>query len=224
MRKISNPLGFTVQANPNDGEKGKAGKTFYHVRQVKNTALTSKELCEKIVNSTTITNSDFDGFISALKDYIPEVLNDGHDLHIEGLGTFFLKLRIAKKQDQDGKWFTPKFEHPDDITARNVTVAGIGFKPDKALNDSVTKVQHTFCNVKDASHSAKVSPSRWLKGLQELIEEQGFFTLRDIIYKFHLTHYMADKMLSELVNEEDPKYHRKKVGATWIYKKTGEVI
>lgn len=224
MRKISKPIGFTVQANPNDGEKGKAGKTFYHVRQAKGTALTSKELCAKIVNSTTITDSDYDGFIAALKSFIPDVLNDGHDLHIEGLGTFFLKMRIAKKKDKDGKWYTPKFEKAEDITARNVTVTGIGFKPDKELNESVTKVEHTFCNIKEASHSAKVTRSRWLKGLHELIEEQGFFTLRDIIYKFHVTPYMANKMLTELINEEFPKYHRKKVGATWIYKKTGEAI
>ena len=224
MKKSVNPIGFTVQANPNDGEKGKAGKTFYHVRQVKGTALTNSELREKIVAATTITGSDYDGFIRALKDYIPRVLNDGHDLHIEGLGTFFLKLRIAQKKDADGKRYTPKFERPEDITARNVTIAGIGFKPDKELNESVTKVEHSFCNIKDASHSAKVTRSKWLKGLNELIEEQGFFTLRDIIYKFHLTPYMANKMLVELVSEEYPKFHRKKVGATYIYKKTDESI
>ncbi len=224
MKKTVNPLGFTVQANPNDGEKGKAGKTFFHVRQAKGTALTSSELREKIVNATTFTDGDYEGFMRVLKTFIPQVLNDGHDLHIEGLGTFFLKMRIAKKKDKDGKWYTPKFEKAEDITARNVTVTGIGFKPDKELNESVTKVGHTFYNAKDRSHSAKVSRSQWLKGLHELTEEQGFFTLRDIIYKFHVTPYMANKLLNELINEEYPKYHRKMVGKTYIYKKTGEEI
>ena len=224
MKKTTNPIGFTVQANPANDEQEKTGKKFFHVRQVKGTALTSHELRERISKSTSITNSDYEGFISALQNYIPMVLNDGQDLHIEGLGTFYLKLRIAQKKDKDGNWYTPKFERAEDITARNVCISGIGFTPDKAFNESVTKVEHTFHNVKNASHSAKVTRSRWLKGLQELTEEQGFFTLRDIIYKFHVTPYMANKMLTELVNEEEPKYHRKKVGHTYIYKKTGDSI
>lgn len=224
MSDLKRPIGFTVQANPNDGEKGKAGKSFYHIRQVKRSAMTSDELSEKITQDTTFTHSDYEGLITALKRYIPDTLNDGRDVHIEGLGTFYLKLRIAKKKDDDGKWFTPKFENPDDITARNVCIAGIGFKPDKAFNDSVTKVAHPFYNNKRVSHSAKVTRSRWLKGLNDLIEKQGFFTQRDVRYEFNLTAYMADKMLAELVNEDYPKYHREKVGNAYIYKKTGDRI
>lgn len=216
MSRKEGGIGFYVSENPNPDKKDT--KKYYHVRQAASSAMTSDELKELIVNSTTITEADYEGFVEALKSFIPDVLKSGRSVHIEGIGTFFLKMRIAERRDEDGNLYKPRFERPDDITARDVAVTGVGFRADKQFNERATRVSG-FVRERDMESKGIANREQWLKGLEELTEQQGYFTRQDVRYKFGISKYMAGKLLDDLVSEENPKYRREMIAHGYLYRK-----
>ena len=85
----------------------------YHVRRVSMT-MSNRYLRDHIEENTIINAGLYELMMETLKKEIPEQLLHGRDIHIEGLGTFYLKIE------------------------------GIGFTPDKEFNDVVRKAAVHF--------------------------------------------------------------------------------
>lgn len=200
----------------------KPGETVqtYHVRQVLKTTIRTRQLAEHVSSYEPFSVGVFEMVMSTLKKEIAEQLLSGHDLHLEGIGRFSLRLGTKKQKGEDGRWHAKTYLNPDDLTAREVEVEGITFVPDKEMLKRLTQKPHNFTRVKVA-YKQEVSRSKLLKTLADYCQEHGSFTRTTFQYLFGVSRYRAQQMLDELVSEPFPKYYREKFGVTYVYRKTG---
>jgi hypothetical protein len=159
-----------------------------------------------------------------VRDQIAEYLMQGNTVSIKGLGQFFLQLGVRKEKNADGHMHRKRFTSPDDINGNDVIVEGIGFKCDKEFRSQILGQVAMRRAENLAMHSREVSRAELLVGLDNYCRENGHITRSEFQRVFGVTRYMADKMLTDLVNEPYPKYHREKVGAVYVYKKYGDKI
>jgi predicted histone-like DNA-binding protein len=215
-------INFSVYATPDNAI---SGETLYHVRQVNSQMIKREDdLADVIERNTSFTSADVKGLITAVRDQIAEYLMQGNTVSIKGLGQFFLQLGVRKEKDADGHMHRKRFTSPDDINGNDVIVEGIGFKCDKEFRSQILGQVAMRRAENLAMHSREVSRAELLVGLDNYCRENGHITRSEFQRVFGVTRYMADKMLTDLVNEPYPKYHREKVGAVYVYKKYGDKI
>ena len=215
-------INFSVYSTP---ESAISGETLYHVRQV-NPHMIKREidLANKIEANTSFKSSDVKGLIAALRDQIAEYLMQGNSVSIKGLGQFYLQLGVRKEKDANGKQHRKKFSNADDINGNDVVVEGIAFKCDKEFRSQILGRVSMRRTENLAMHSRQVSRAELLVGLDKYCRKNGHITCSEFQREFGVTRYMADKILTDLVNEPFPKYHREKVAGVYIYKKYGDKI
>jgi hypothetical protein len=100
-------------------------------------------------------------------------------------------------------------------------VEGIGFRADPKWNRMVMHTNQHFERI-EQRHQANISKSQLLLYLDGKMNEQGFVTVRDLIYDMQTTKYHARKLLEELSTGSQPKLYRVKAGHTFLYKRYGK--
>lgn len=200
----------------------KPGETVqtYHVRQVLKTTMRTHELAEHVSQHGMISVGLFEMVLDELKHELVEQLLNGHDLHLDGIGRFSLRLGTKKKKGEDGRWHTKTYLHPDELTAREVEVEGITFIPDKEMLTQLNKDSHAFTREKD-SYEQDVPRAKLLKTLADYCQTHGSFTRSTFQRLFGVSRYRAQQMLDALVTEPFHKYYREKYGPSYIYRKSG---
>jgi len=218
MKKI-NPILYDVYATPNPD---KEGEQLYHPRIFKHgNQMNDDELKEYLQRNTRVNSSQFVGMIEALVEEIPQQLLLNKYVHIRGMGTFYLKIGIRPRTDKNGQQYIPKFSDPKSITSNDLQVEGIGFRADPKWNRIVTHSKQHFERL-EQRHQANISKSQLLLYIDNKMEEQGFVTVRDLIYDQQTTKYHARKLLEELSTGKQPKLYRIKVGRIFLYKRYGK--
>lgn len=215
--KKGNAIHYAVHPTPL-----KSGDTVqtYHVRQVLKSTIRTRQLAEHVCSYEPFSVGVFEMVMNTLKKELVEQLLSGHDLHLDGIGRFSLRLGTKKQKGEDGRWHAKLYLHPDDLTAREVEVEGISFVPDKEMLKALTQRPHLFIREK-AGYKQEVSRSKLLKTLAGYCQAHGSFTRTTFQYLFGVSRYRAQQMLDELVSEPFPKYYREKFGVTYVYRKTG---
>ena len=200
---------FTVayDVHPTPHTEGKP--TSYHARRI-STIMSGRDLRNHIENISIISAGTFELVLETLKTEISEQLLSGHDVHFEGLGTFYLKVGTKHKGYTD----------PRAITARELTVEGIGFVADKAFNKRVRQESVSFERRKQWQ-SYDVDMNKMVAVLTDYCRQHGYFTIHTMMELFHLTKYKASHLANQLVNAPYPKFTRYKEGNTYIYKRVG---
>ena len=129
--------GIHYTVHPTPKRKGETEQT-YHVRRHYFTTLKSEDIVDHIrYHGSIVDLATYSLVMESLKEEIVELLQSGHDLHIEGLGRFCLQLGTRKTRGKDGRMHAKRYLNPEDITAREVVVKGISFTPDKAMRKLV---------------------------------------------------------------------------------------
>ncbi|UKK53434.1 hypothetical protein [Prevotella sp. E2-28] len=215
--KIGNTIHYAVHPTPL-----KLGETVqtYHVRQVLKTTMRTRELAEHVSQHSPISVGLFEMVLDELKRELVEQLVSGHDLHLDGIGRFSLRLGTKKKKGEDGRWHTKTYLQPDELTAREVEVEGITFVPDKEMLSQLNKDSHVFTREKEG-YEQDVPRAKLLKTLADYCQAHGSFTRSTFQGLFGVSRYRAQQMLDALVAEPFPKYYREKYGPSYIYRKTG---
>lgn len=87
----------------------------------------TRGLAEEISRRTSFSKADVIGMIETLVQMVPELLQDGHSVQLEGFGTF--SLHVSGK----GK------EHPDKVTKRDITEVRMAFLPSKEIKNQLSR-------------------------------------------------------------------------------------
>lgn len=213
-------LSIHYKVHPTPKREGDTEQT-YHVRQVMKNTIRTQDLAKHIGRYGIISEGLFLMVMERLKKEMVEHLLDGRDLHFDGIGRFSLQLGTKKVKGEDGRLHTKKYLRPDDLTAREVTIEGITFVPDKEMLNSLKNVSRIFVRHK-GGYRQKVSRQKLLTTLSNYCQEHGSFTRNDFQKMFSVSRYRAQQMLDELVNAPYPKYYRVKQGPSYVYRKTGD--
>lgn len=215
--KKGTAIHFSVHPTPM-----KPGDTVqtYHVRHEQKYVIHSRELREHIAGYTLISEGLFEMFIDTLKRELAEQLLMGKGVHLDGIGRFSLQLGTRKTKDEQGRWRTKTYTDPKQLTGHEVVVDGITFVPDKEMLMRLDSDSRHFVRDK-GEYEQEVPRGELLKTLADYCAKHGSFTRRAVQYLFGLSRYKADRLLTDLVNEEYPKYYRQKAGTSWVYRKTG---
>lgn len=151
-----------------------------------------------------------------LKEIIVEILTDNYNVHIEGLGNFYLKLSFKERQDENGMQVKSHFTDPALITGNDVKVESIGFMPDEEL------LRHGFhfenaTGRGNVGHSAQYTKKQIIQRLDEYFKTHDHITRRMMEAVFGITKYMAQKWLEELCTQPPVYLTSRKYGNTLTY-------
>lgn len=183
--------------------------TTYHARRISRT-MDSHSLREHIEKTSLIDASIYELVLEKLKKEIPEQLLNGYDVHIQGLGTFYMKIG-AKHQG---------YTDPKAITARELKIDGIGFRADKEFNERLFS-EPVYFQREQLQQSEHIDKSWMIVELTDYCRQHGYFTVHIMMKLFHLTKYKASLLANQLVGTPTSKFTRHKEGNTYIYKRVG---
>ena len=198
-------IAYDVYQTPGSTEE----EATYHVRRISMT-MSSRFLRDHIEENTIISAGLYELLMETLKKEIPEQLLHGRDLHIEGLGTFYLKIGLKQKS----------VTKPSAITANDLQIEGIGFKPDREFNDTVRHAVVHFVR-EEQRHSEEVTMADIIVRLTDYCRQHGPFTVRTLCALFGLTKYKASRVANQLVAGPAAKFTRQREGNTYFYRRVG---
>lgn len=196
---------FCIEYDVYETPNPRGGAATYHARRVSK-VISGELLREHIDDYTLINPGTFELVIQTLEREIPEQLLWGRDVHIKGLGTFYLKIRTKKQHITD----------PKAITASMVEVEGIGFTPDKEFNQRVLAGDYYFkrCQMR---HSRNVDLDTIAAKMAELCSGNNYFTQHQVAAFFGLSKYKANQLCNLLVEGDDAQFVRQREGSTYHY-------
>lgn len=207
------------KVHPTPLKEGETGQT-YHVRQVLKRTVRTRELAEHIARHGLISVGLFEMVMERLKQELAEQLLNGHDLHIDGIGRFALRIGTKKTRGTDGQWHAKTYRSPDELTARELTVDGISFVPDKEMLSLLHSDETSFTKEKE-NYEQAIPRATLLKTLADYCQKHGSFTRATFQRLFGVSRYRAQQELDALVSAPYPKYYRVKFGTSYVYRKTG---
>ena len=209
---------FSVHRNPLPDSEG---NTTYQVRNENFSTMETRELLEHLQFHGLVRRELMEMALIVLQKEIVEQVTDNKQLHLNGIGTFFLKIGLRKHLDEDGNEYQPVYTNPDKITGNDVAVESICFTPDSELLQELNNSGYYFENVNPkgtVGKSAEVDLDQLKPRLKAYLDEHGFISAQGFRRYFGLTRYMGDKLLLQLINEPSPLIKRIKEGNAYIYR------
>ena len=207
---------FSVHRNP---LKDADGNDTYQVRH-EATATVGKEYLLKQLGHNLIGPEIMGSALSLLQRLIVGQLTDNHRVHIEGLGTFFLKLGFRKRLDEQGQEVKPHFTDPSKITGNDVIIENVGFTPDKEFLKQLKPHGCYYVNATgrgNVGHSAQYTEEQMKAGLDEWFKTHDVITRGNLQGYFGLTKYMAQKWLERFCSQPNAYLVGRKIGQTIVY-------
>ena len=214
---MGNTIKFGVYKNPS---KDVNGKESYHVRHETNATLNDKYIADHVAHYNEPEAPHIKGVVSVLKKNIVEILTDNRNVHIEGLGNFYLKLGFRTRTDENGQEVKPHFTDPAKITGNDIVVKGIGFTPDEEFLKELLKKDYHFENATGrgkVGHSAEITKEQAIQRLDTFFETRDHIVRREIEGLFGLTKYKAQQLLEDLCTMAPPYLKATKIGSTLMY-------
>ena len=207
---------YGVYPNP---LKDDEGRVTYQVRHVPEGQMNEREFLAHLDYHNTYNSTTMKASLSVLKDEIVEQLKNNHRFRIDGLGTFQMKVGLKQKLDEEGNPVKTAYTDPNQITANDVEVIGVSFRPDRSFIDELkekTSTTNPFGRGV-ANKSKHYERQEVVDFMDTYLAERGSITLRELRIGLGINYYSAQSWLEKLVNEEPARYYRRKMGATWVY-------
>lgn len=209
---------FSVHRDP---QTDKDAQPTYHVRQDNYYTADKRDLMESIKLHGAIRPEIIEMALTVLEKEIADFLLSNRRLHINGLGTFFLKLGFCPQTDEEGVPQKAHFTNPADITGHDVHIDGIGFRPDQAflqkLNDGIGTGFENMTGRGHVGHTVHYSDEQFLQQLDSYLKEHRYLTRRTLIDHFGLSDHMARKWLERLTAQPQPRLRKERMGQTLTF-------
>ncbi len=158
----------------------------WHVRAVANGTAETDEIMERIEDGTTLSVSDLKGAIDALVSQIADALEDGRNVHIDGLGHFSVSIDGDVAMDENGS-----------LRLKHAAVRTVNFRPEvslmRRLGGASFTSKHHF-----GRQSADIDEATLPATLEALCVETGQFTSRAFRKTLRLTQPTASRLLQRL--------------------------
>jgi hypothetical protein len=215
-------MGYNIKCSVHRNPlKDADGNDTYQVRH-ETSATVGKEYLLKQLEHNLIRPEIMDSALSLLQRLIVEQLTDNHRLHIEGLGTFYLKLGFRKRYDEQGEELKIHFTDPTKITGNDVTIENVGFTPDKEFLKQFNAHGYHFVNATgrgNVGHSAQYTEEEMKARLDEWFKTHDVITRGNLQGYFGLTKYMAQKWLDRFCSQPNACLVGRKIGQTVVYRR-----
>lgn len=216
---MSNTIKYSVHANP---LKDDQGRTTYQVRQDIRGTLNTEGLVNHLKQHHLLPNIPVEGVLEVLREEIAEHLLNNVNLHLDGLGTFYLNIGFMPEEDEEGGTHKRVVTNPKDINGNDLMVTGLGFTPDKEFIQKVTQAPVNFEHsqqLADAGHSEVYTREEITQLALELIDRYGFISRQTFQMFLHLTYHSARNWLAELTTGDNPPLLKKKEATAYIYRR-----
>ena len=150
-------------------------KRTLHARPCFNGTSNTKTIAKRIQARSSLTAGDIIAVLSELNDVIGEELQNGRQVHINGLGYFAPTLGVEGEVTEDMKL---------QIRNRKVRFKSVSFRPDKELRASIgtPKLKQTRWE----AHSQAHTPEEIEQLLSAFFAEHLFLTRRELQFLLNI--------------------------------------
>jgi predicted histone-like DNA-binding protein len=165
--------------------KGSERAKRLHARVVTKGTVTTDMLAADIQGSSSLTEADVKGVLTALVQTMRDRLEQSNRVHVEGLGYFRLTLDC------------PPVGSPGEIRAESIRVKSIAFRPESDFKNSFRSVRFVRTPVKQ--HSKAYSEQEMDSLLKACFNDSPYLTAKQFRQLSGLTHATAARRLKQLV-------------------------
>lgn len=194
---------FSVHKNP---LKDKQGRTTYQVRQDTRGTINTAGLEAELARHQLQNNFTLNGAVDWIQKQMISQMNFNHRVHLDGLGTFSLKIGLKPVIDEDGTKHKRIVTEPDKITGNDLEVTGISFVPDKELmlraKSELVYFEHSTPKG-TVGHSAEYTEEQMRQSIIDWFAEHDYLTRPLMKRLWHLTEYKAEKWLNAFSTGDD---------------------
>ena len=165
-------------------------KRTLHARPCFNGTSNTKTIAKRIQARSSLTAGDIIAVLSELNDVIGEELQNGRQVHINGLGYFAPTLGVEGEVTEDMKL---------QIRNRKVRFKSVSFRPDKELRASIgtPKLKQTRWE----AHSQAHTPEEIEQLLSVFFAEHLFLTRRELQFLLNIKKSAACDLIKTLSEE-----------------------
>lgn len=175
---------YTLQNARGEGEE----RTYVRLQQAP--VMRQEQLLDYVQKHCSLTRGDVAAVLAELHDLFVHEFSQGHRVYLPEIGYFSMSAGLEMPED-----------HPDKkITAREVRLTGINFKPEASLMQDVQEQVH-FVRSRYSSQSTRYTSKQLLKLVRKYLDENRYITCRMMRTQFGLTQYMAQKWLDHFCEE-----------------------
>lgn len=211
------PIKFSVHKNP---LKDKQGNTTYQVRPDTRETVTTKTLKEHREYYNLQDNFTLEGVVEWLKKEMVEQMSFNRRIHLQGIGTFWIKLGLKPIIDENGIKHKRIVTDPKAITGNEVVVTGVNFVPDSEFMDYALEHLVYFENSAprgSVGHSEYHDDEELRQEIIDYLTEHECFSTNFFRKYWHVTRYRAEAILQQLCEGEDAILVRKKLARAYFY-------
>ena len=166
----------------------KGAKTGTHLRPLSYRRRTTDELAARIEKGTSASRADIRLVLSALADEMADDLCVGNSVHIEGIGTFRIRMKGTVERDKRGR-----------IVVKDAAVRTVGFRPDRSLMKALSSATFSYAAHR-GRHSTAYTEEELRQAAVKLCAEHGAFTALVFRNTLGLTRSKARNVLRQLVD------------------------
>jgi hypothetical protein len=211
------PIKFSVHKNP---LKDKQGNTTYQVRPDTRETVTTKTLKEHREYYNLQDNFTLEGVVEWLKKEMVEQMSFNRRIHLQGIGTFWIKLGLKPIIDENGKKHKRIVTDPNAITGNDLEVTGVNFKPDKEFMANLKRELPYFEHSDQrgsVGHSDDYTEEEMHQSIKEWFAKNDYLTRTQMASFWHLTEYKAKQWLQFLTTGDDALLVCRKQAGTFFY-------
>lgn len=217
---MSGTINFSVHPNPRPDAEG---NTTYQVRHENYTTVSTAALAEHLQHHGLLRPELLTTVLNILKRELVEHLTMNRRVHLEGLGTFYLKIGLRNETDDEGNEQRRVVTDPRQITGESVEVTGIGFTPDSEILELLHEHFYHFNNVQPrgvAGKSEQYDIDQLANSLAQYLDEHGYITRIKFQRYYGLTRHTAMKYLKQLLSLPDYGLREYRNDYQYVYKRT----
>lgn len=167
-----------------------SGKERKYIQLREEPSMTSKELERQIEESCTVNAADVRAVLAQLRHFIGRELSAGRRFHLPEIGYLSLSIGCTPAKERGG----------GKITAKDISVRGINFRPESQLLDEIKQNARFKKDDRTTISKQYTDGELWAK-VAEHITENGYITCRIMSLEFGLSAYMAKKWLAKFVED-----------------------
>ena len=161
-------------------------ETTLHVRPCFNGTVSTKAVVSKIQQRSSLTPGDVVAVLTELSQIVGEELQEGRQVHIDGLGYFSPTLTVEGR-------ITPDIPLRD--RNRKVRFKGVSFRMDKELKQNIGPIK--VSRTRWETHSQSSTADEREQQLTEYFREHDFLTRRNLQYLLNLKRTTATTLLQQ---------------------------
>ena len=185
---------------------------------VKRDTIDQEKMEKRVRDHCAMNVSSFISALETLEDETLYALADGNEVRVGDMFIVKPKLGVVKHKDKEGNEWKKTYHEGDLIPANEVDICGLEIQPTKEFQERLKRrsngCSRQYWNVKFAPKEA----DQEFADIVEICQQQGYITVKDMIRKFGVTRYHANKVLNDFCEEPAARMYAIKEGPVTLYR------